>query len=103
MIPAPGDPGYDAYYTKFPLGVGTSPPFGPDPERRRGAMGTRRRWLMLTRFVRIQLIIFTIASIVGVLVMAVRLHAGADVARHRPDQRSSWNCPQRAACTGSPT
>lgn len=31
MIPAPGDPGYDAYYTKFPLGVGTSPPFGPIP------------------------------------------------------------------------
>ncbi len=32
MIPAPGDPGYDAYYTKFPLGVGTSPPFGPIPD-----------------------------------------------------------------------
>jgi virulence factor Mce-like protein len=31
MIPAPGDPGYDSYYTKFPLGVGTSPPFGPIP------------------------------------------------------------------------
>ena len=31
MIPAPGDPGFDAYYTKFPLGVGTSPPFGPIP------------------------------------------------------------------------
>ncbi len=31
MIPAPGDPGYDAYYTKIPLGVGTSPPFGPLP------------------------------------------------------------------------
>jgi virulence factor Mce-like protein len=31
MIPAPGDPGYDAYYTKFPLGVGMSPPFGPIP------------------------------------------------------------------------
>jgi phospholipid/cholesterol/gamma-HCH transport system substrate-binding protein len=31
LIPAPGDPGYDAYYTKFPLGVGTSPPFGPIP------------------------------------------------------------------------
>src|SRR6476469_9014483 len=30
---------------------------------------TRRRWLMLTRFVRNQLIIFTIASIVGVAVM----------------------------------
>ncbi len=29
--PGPGDPGYDAYYTKFPLGVGTSPPFGPIP------------------------------------------------------------------------
>jgi virulence factor Mce-like protein len=31
LIPAPGDSGYDAYYTKFPLGVGTSPPFGPIP------------------------------------------------------------------------
>jgi phospholipid/cholesterol/gamma-HCH transport system substrate-binding protein len=31
LIPAPGDPGYNAYYTKFPLGVGTSPPFGPIP------------------------------------------------------------------------
>ncbi|KUH85222.1 MULTISPECIES: MCE family protein [unclassified Mycobacterium] len=31
LIPAPGDPGYDEYYTKFPLGVGTSPPFGPIP------------------------------------------------------------------------
>jgi phospholipid/cholesterol/gamma-HCH transport system substrate-binding protein len=31
LTPAPGDPGYDAYYTKFPLGVGTSPPFGPIP------------------------------------------------------------------------
>jgi phospholipid/cholesterol/gamma-HCH transport system substrate-binding protein len=31
LIPAPGDPGYDAYYTKFPLGVGTSQPFGPIP------------------------------------------------------------------------
>jgi phospholipid/cholesterol/gamma-HCH transport system substrate-binding protein len=31
LIPAPGDAGYDAYYTKFPLGVGTSLPFGPIP------------------------------------------------------------------------
>lgn len=31
LVPAPGDPGYDAYYTKFPLGVGTSAPFGPIP------------------------------------------------------------------------
>lgn len=31
LIPAPGDPGYDAYYTKNPMGVGTSPPFGPIP------------------------------------------------------------------------
>jgi len=31
MIPAPGDPGYDDYYTRNPLGVGTSPPFGPIP------------------------------------------------------------------------
>ncbi|MGV0791893.1 MCE family protein [Mycolicibacterium sp. XJ1819] len=32
LVPAPGDPGYDAYYTKYPLGVGTSPPFGPIPD-----------------------------------------------------------------------
>jgi hypothetical protein len=32
-------------------------------------VGTRGWWLMLSRFVRIQLVIFTIASIVGVLVM----------------------------------
>lgn len=32
LIPAPGDAGYDAYYTKFPLGVGTSPPFGAIPD-----------------------------------------------------------------------
>jgi len=32
MIPAPGDPGYNAYYTKNPMGVGTSPPFGPIPD-----------------------------------------------------------------------
>jgi phospholipid/cholesterol/gamma-HCH transport system substrate-binding protein len=31
LIPVPGDPGYDAYYTKNPLGVGVSPPFGPLP------------------------------------------------------------------------
>ncbi len=31
LTPTPGDPGFDAYYTKFPLGVGTSPPFGPIP------------------------------------------------------------------------
>ena len=39
---------------------------------------------MLTRFVRNQLIIFTIASIVGVAVMAVHLHAGAHPAGPRP-------------------
>ncbi|WP_052960141.1 MCE family protein [Mycobacterium sp. EPa45] len=26
LVPAPGDPGYDAYYTKNPLGVGVTPP-----------------------------------------------------------------------------
>jgi phospholipid/cholesterol/gamma-HCH transport system substrate-binding protein len=31
LIPAPGDARYDEYYTKFPMGVGTSPPFGPIP------------------------------------------------------------------------
>jgi phospholipid/cholesterol/gamma-HCH transport system substrate-binding protein len=31
LIPAPGDPGYDAYYTRNPMGVGVSPPFGPLP------------------------------------------------------------------------
>ena len=69
MIPAPGDPGYDAYYTKFPLGVRHLATVRADSECRSGAVGTGRWRLMLTRFVRIQLIIFTIASIVGVLVM----------------------------------
>ncbi|RDH76305.1 MCE family protein [Mycolicibacterium moriokaense] len=31
MIPAPGDPGYDAYYTRFPLQAPTAGPFGPIP------------------------------------------------------------------------
>ena len=69
MIPAPGDRGYDAYYTKFPLGVGTSPPFGPIPNADPCTVGPRGWWLMLSRFVRIQLAIFTIASVIGVLVM----------------------------------
>src|SRR5689334_24090910 len=33
---------------------------------------TERVWLMLTRFVRIQLVIFTVASLVGVAVMGLR-------------------------------
>jgi hypothetical protein len=31
LVPAPGDPGYDAYYTKNPLGVGAAPPPPSDP------------------------------------------------------------------------
>jgi hypothetical protein len=31
LVPAPGDPGYDAYYTDNPLGVGTAPPASPAP------------------------------------------------------------------------
>jgi phospholipid/cholesterol/gamma-HCH transport system substrate-binding protein len=31
MIPAPGDPGYDAYYTKNPMAAPTAGPFGPIP------------------------------------------------------------------------
>lgn len=30
LVPAPGDPGYDAYYTQNPLGVGVAPP--PDAQ-----------------------------------------------------------------------
>jgi phospholipid/cholesterol/gamma-HCH transport system substrate-binding protein len=26
LVPAPGDPGYDAYYSSNPLGVGLTPP-----------------------------------------------------------------------------
>jgi phospholipid/cholesterol/gamma-HCH transport system substrate-binding protein len=29
LVPAPGDPGYNAYYTNDPLGVGASPPPNP--------------------------------------------------------------------------
>jgi phospholipid/cholesterol/gamma-HCH transport system substrate-binding protein len=29
LVPAPGDPGYDAYYTNNPLAVGTAPPARP--------------------------------------------------------------------------
>jgi phospholipid/cholesterol/gamma-HCH transport system substrate-binding protein len=29
LVPAPGDPGYDAYYTNNPLAVGTGPPASP--------------------------------------------------------------------------
>ena len=89
MIPAPGDPGYDAYYTKFPLGVGTSPPFGPIPERRRGAMGTRGWRLMLTRFVRIQLARLHDRLDRRRAGDGVRLHAGADLPRHRPHHRQA--------------
>ena len=39
LVPAPGDPGYDAYYTKFPLGVGTLTTVRADSERRRRRRG----------------------------------------------------------------
>jgi phospholipid/cholesterol/gamma-HCH transport system substrate-binding protein len=29
LVPAPGDPGYDAYYTNNPLGAGIAPPASP--------------------------------------------------------------------------
>ncbi|OMC31201.1 mammalian cell entry protein [Mycobacterium sp. GA-1841] len=31
LVPAPGDPGYDAYYSNNPLGVGVAPPMIPNP------------------------------------------------------------------------
>jgi phospholipid/cholesterol/gamma-HCH transport system substrate-binding protein len=31
LVPAPGDPGYDEYFSKYPLGVNTPPPFGTIP------------------------------------------------------------------------
>ena len=31
LVPAPGDPGYDAYYSNNPLGVGVAPPMTPKP------------------------------------------------------------------------
>ena len=40
MIPAPGDPGYDAYYTKFPLGRRHLTTVRADTECRPGAVGT---------------------------------------------------------------
>ena len=42
---------------------------------------------MLTRFVRTQLVIFTLAAIIGVRGDDLRLPAGADAAGHRPDDR----------------
>ena len=52
-----------------PYGADAPPPPAAADARRRRTSGTGRWWLMLTRFVRNQLIIFTIASIVGVAVM----------------------------------
>jgi phospholipid/cholesterol/gamma-HCH transport system substrate-binding protein len=31
LVPAPGDPGYDAYYSNDPLGAGVTPPTSPNP------------------------------------------------------------------------
>ncbi|MBX5486871.1 MAG: MCE family protein, partial [Mycolicibacterium hassiacum] len=31
LVPAPGDPGYEDYFRRFPLGVNTPPPFGEIP------------------------------------------------------------------------
>jgi len=31
LVPAPGDPGYDQYYTNHPLSVGVAPPPPQDP------------------------------------------------------------------------
>ncbi len=31
LVPAPGDPGYDAYYSNNPLGAGVAPPMTPNP------------------------------------------------------------------------
>ena len=42
---------------------------------------------MLTRFVRIQLAIFSIASIIGMLVLVFAYIQAADVARYRPHHR----------------
>ena len=52
---------------------------------------------MLTRFVRIQLIIFTIASVIGIAAMVARLHAGADTAGHRPHHRQAGIARRRRA------
>jgi virulence factor Mce-like protein len=38
LVPAPGDPGYDSYYTNNPLGVGTAPPASPAPRQNPTAM-----------------------------------------------------------------
>ena len=80
----------------------------------RSRSGTRRRtarpaptaddrgWLMLTRFVRIQLAIFAVASVVGVAVMVVNyLQAPTLLGVGRI--AVTWRCPVRAGCTDSPT
>jgi phospholipid/cholesterol/gamma-HCH transport system substrate-binding protein len=38
LVPAPGDPGYDSYYTNNPLGVGVAAPASPAPPQNPTAM-----------------------------------------------------------------
>ena len=56
---------------------------------------------MLTRFVRNQLIIFTIASIVGIAVMVFTYMQVPTLVGLGRIPRQRWNCPRRAACTSS--
>ena len=70
LVPAPGDPWY-ATYTYDPLNAPFSaPPAAVAPIPAHGS-GSEGRQLMLTRFVRTQLAIFTVASIVGIAAMAM--------------------------------
>ena len=85
-VPAPGDPGYDWFYTTNPLAQPVANPPSPPvraplptgrdvgipPDSPAAHVPVRARvGLMLTRFVRIQLAVFAIASIVGLAAMVI--------------------------------
>ena len=91
-----------------PYGAEATPPArgAVQPRRIAGTAGgpadTGRRWLMLTRFVRNQLIIFTIASIVGVAVM-IFTYMQVPALLGIGHINVTLNCRPPAACTASPT
>ena len=79
------------------------PPTSPVWSIFAGPFPARRRALMLTRLVRTQLV--DLHHRVGDRHGRndFRLHAGADMARHRATSRSPSSCRRRAGCTGSAT
>ncbi len=76
---------------------------GADARACRRTSDTGRWWLMLTRFVRNQLIIFTIASIVGVSVMLFTYMQVPTLSGSRPHQRDDATARGRRSLQASPT